>query len=55
MKQIANNTVAELIRLVPVIINSVPEGSSLRVQNAIRITRKIIKKLGNLKDVERPL
>ena len=53
MKLIANSTVAELIRLVPVIINAVPEGSSLRVQNAIRLTRKILKKLNTLKDSEK--
>lgn len=54
MKQIANNLVTELIRLVPIIIDSVPkQGQSLRVENAIRITRKILKRLNNLKDIEK--
>ena len=53
MKLIANNMVSELIRLVPVIIDSVPPGQSLRVENAIRITRKILKRLNNLKDIEK--
>ena len=53
MKLIANNVVSELIRLVPVIIDSVPPGQSLRVENAIRITKKILKKLNNLKEIEK--
>lgn len=53
MKLIANNTVAELIRLLPVIINSVPDGQSLRVKNAIRITRNNLKKLNQLKDFKK--
>ncbi|MBQ7553304.1 MAG: hypothetical protein IJT46_02965 [Bacteroidaceae bacterium] len=53
MKLIANNVVSELIRLVPIIIDSVPPGQSLRVENAIRITKKILKKLNNLKEIEK--
>lgn len=53
MKLIANNMVSELIRLVPVIIDSVPPGQSLRVENAIRITKKILKRLNNLKQLEK--
>ena len=53
MKIIANSTVSELIRLIPVIIDSVPPGQSLRVENAIRIVRKIIKKLNKLKELEK--
>ncbi len=53
MKIIANSMVSELIRLIPVIIESVPPGQSLRVQNAIRIVRKITKKLNNLKEFEK--
>ncbi len=52
MKLIANKTVSELKRLLPVIIDSVPDGQSLRVQNAIRLTRIIIKKLNKLKNYE---
>lgn len=53
MKQIANNLVTELIRLVPIIIDSVPKkGQSLRVENAIRITKKVLKRLNNLKDLQ---
>jgi hypothetical protein len=52
MKLIANNLVSELIRLLPVIINSVPPDRSLRVANAIRITKNILKRLNNLKDLE---
>lgn len=50
MKRIPNAVVSELIRLIPVLINAIPPGQSLRVQNAIRITNKLIKKLKTLKD-----
>ena len=53
MKIIANSMVSELIRLIPVIIESVPPGQSLRVQNAIRIVRKITKKLNSLKELKK--
>lgn len=52
MKIISNSTVNELIRLLPVLIDSIPPGQSLRVQNAIRIVRNILKKLNKLKDQE---
>ena len=51
MKQISNSIVSELIRLLPVLIDHVPPGQSLRVQNAIRLIRQILKKLDKLKDV----
>lgn len=50
MKRIPNAVVSELIRLIPVLINAIPPGQSLRVQNAIRITNNLIKKLKTLKD-----
>jgi len=50
MKRIPNAVVSELIRLVPVLIENIPPGQSLRVQNAIRITKKLITKLKTLKD-----
>lgn len=52
MKRIPNAVVSELIRLLPVLIASIPPGQSLRVQNAIRITNKLIKKLKSLKEDE---
>lgn len=50
MKRIPNAVVSELIRLIPVLIDSIPPGQNLRVQNAIRLTNKLIKKLKTLKD-----
>ena len=50
MKRIPNAVVSELIRLVPVLIEHIPPGQSLRVQNAIRLTKKLINKLKSLKD-----
>lgn len=52
MKRIPNAVVSELIRLVPVLIEHIPPGQSLRVQNAIRITKRLINKLKSLKDVQ---
>lgn len=52
MKKIPNHTVTELQRLVPLIIDNVSDTKNTRVLNAIRITKKIIKKLDNLKDIE---
>lgn len=53
MKKIPNHMVTELQRLVPLIIDNVSETKNTRVPNAIRITKKIIKKLDNLKDFEK--
>lgn len=50
MKRIPNAVVSELIRLVPVLIEHIPPGQSLRVQNAIRLTKRLINKLKSLKD-----
>lgn len=50
MKRIPNQTVSELIRLVPVLIENIPPGKSTRVDNAVRLTKKIINKLKTLED-----
>jgi hypothetical protein len=50
MKKIPNNLVSELIRLIPVLIENIPPGKSTRVDNAIRLTNKIVKRLKTLKD-----
>lgn len=50
MKRIPNNVVSELIRLLPVLITNIPPNRSLRVENAIRLTNLLIKKLKKLKD-----
>lgn len=50
MKRIPNSVVSELIRLMPILIDNIPPGQSTRVDNAIRLTKKLIKKLKNLKD-----
>ena len=45
MKKIPNYLVNELIRLIPVLIENIPhEGRSTRVDNAIRLTNKIVKR-----------
>lgn len=50
MKRIPNQMVSELIRLVPVLIENIPPGKSTRVDNTVRLTKKIINKLKTLKD-----
>ena len=45
MKRIPNSVVSELIRLVPILIANIPPGQSTRVDNAIRLTKKIINTL----------
>lgn len=51
MKKIPNHMVTELQRLVPLIIDNVSDTKNTRVLNAIRITKKIIKKLDNFKKI----
>lgn len=53
MKKIPNHMVTELQRLVPLIIDNVSVTKNTRVLNAIRITKKIVNKLDNLKDIEK--
>jgi hypothetical protein len=50
MKRIPNQMVSELIRLVPVLIENIPPGKSTRVDNAVRLTKKIINRLKTLQD-----
>lgn len=50
MKLIPNQVVSELIRLIPVLIENIPSGRSTRVDNAIRLTKKIINRLKTLQD-----
>jgi hypothetical protein len=45
MKQIPNQTVSDLIRLIPILIKSIPPGQCTRVLNAIRLLSIIIKRL----------
>lgn len=52
-ERIPNSVVSELIRLVPILIANIPPGQSTRVDNAIRLTKKIINKLKTLKDESR--
>lgn len=42
--------VSDLIRLLPVLIENIPPGRSTRVDNTIRLTKKIINRLKTLKD-----
>ena len=53
MKRISNAAVSELIRLIPILIEHIPPGQSLRVQNAIRLSKRLITKLKKLKDEQR--
>lgn len=50
MKKIPNQTVSELIRLVPVLIENIPPGRSTRVENTVRLVKRIINKLKTLED-----
>lgn len=50
MKRISNSVVSELIRLLPVLIANVQQGKSTRVDNAVRLTGLLLKKLKNLKE-----
>ena len=51
MKRISNNVVSELIRLVPVLIENMPETRNTRLINAVRQTKLQLKKLEKLKDI----
>lgn len=52
MKKIPNAMVAELIRLVPVLIANIPDRKNTRVVNAIRLTKNIINRLKKLENIE---
>lgn len=51
MKRISNSAVAELKRLVPVLIENIPETRNTRLINAIRQTKLLLKKMDKLKDI----
>lgn len=51
MKRISNSVVSELIRLVPVLIDNIPETRNTRLINAVRQTKLLLKKLEKLKDI----
>jgi hypothetical protein len=51
MKRIPNWVVADLIRILPILIDNLQPGNkSTRVMNSVRITKKIIYKLKTLQD-----
>lgn len=51
MKRIPNWVVADLIRILPILIDNLQPGKkSTRVMNSVRITKKIIYKLKTLQD-----
>jgi hypothetical protein len=50
MKRIPNQTVSELVRLLPVLIENIPSDSSTMVKNAIRLINNIINRLKRLED-----
>ena len=45
MRHLSNQMVSELIRLIPILIKSIPPGQSTRVQNAMRLINNIVKRL----------
>lgn len=45
MRYLPNQMVSELIRLIPVLIKSIPPGQNTRVINAMRIINNIVKRL----------
>ena len=47
MKQVPNDIVSSLVRLLPVVIEAT-DTSTNKVYNAVRMTRKIIKRLNNI-------
>ena len=53
MIQVPNNVVTDLVRHIPMILELLPEDTSTRVYNAMRITKKNIQKLRRLSDEQR--
>ena len=45
MKQISNNTEENLRRLLPIVLLAASDEKSIKVQNAVRILKKISKQL----------
>ena len=52
MIKIPNSVASELVRLIPLIIKSVPPNQSTRVVNAIRLLNKIVKQLNKIEKDE---
>ena len=53
MIQVPNNVVTDLVRHIPMLIELIPDNTSTRVYNAIRLTKKNIQKLKRLSDEQR--
>lgn len=53
MIQVPNNVVADLVRHIPMILELLPDNTSTRVYNAVRLTKKNIQKLKKLSDEQR--
>ena len=52
MRDVPNDIVSSLVRLLPVIIEST-DTSSNKVYNAVRLTRKILKRLTRIENEQR--
>ena len=52
MRNVPNDIVSSLVRLLPVIIEST-DTSSNKVYNAVRLTRKILKRLTRIENEQR--
>ena len=53
MIQVPNNVVTDLVRHIPMILELLPDNTSTRVCNAVRLTKKNIQKLKKLSDEQR--
>ena len=53
MIQVPNNVVTDLVRHIPMILELLPGNTSIRVYNAVRLTKKNIQKLKKLSDEQR--
>ena len=53
MIQVTNNVVTDLVRHIPMILELLPDNTSTRVYNAVRLTKKNIQKLKKLSDEQR--
>nr|DAF89722.1 MAG TPA: hypothetical protein [Siphoviridae sp. ctCS019] len=53
MIQVPNNVVTDLVRHIPMILELLPDNTSTRVYNAVRLTKKNIQKLKKLSDEQR--
>lgn len=49
MKQVPNDIVSSLVRLLPIVIEAA-DTSNNKVFNAVRMTRKIVKRLSKIND-----